>query len=107
MTEMTKDGSVIDASGTKATPSGKCSAADAATLSASRVLPTPPGPVSVRSGTSLPNEQCADHRQFPLASNQRGAGQRQVENGRLEGNEAVMAPLAEDLTRTGDDSAVP
>lgn len=43
----TRLGSASCASGTKATPSGKSDATCAAASSASRVLPTPPGPVRV------------------------------------------------------------
>lgn len=45
----TRSESVIDASGTNSAPSAKSSSIAAAASSASRVLPTPPGPVSVSS----------------------------------------------------------
>ena len=49
--EATRSGSRSDASGTQKTPSGNPSASSAASWSASRVLPVPPGPTSVRSRT--------------------------------------------------------
>src|SRR5215207_5430089 len=52
MAEATRPVSLIGARSTKVTPSGKSSATIAAALKASRVLPTPPGPVKVRRGTS-------------------------------------------------------
>src|SRR5262249_4369378 len=52
----TSDGSLIAASGTKCTPSGKPPAAPAASAMDSLVLPQPPGPVSVRS--LLPPRRC-------------------------------------------------
>ena len=48
----TSSGSAIGASATKNTPCGKSSTSSAAAWSASRVLPVPPGPVSVSSRTS-------------------------------------------------------
>src|SRR5690348_16079127 len=52
----TSDGSLIAASGTKCTPSGKRPAAPAASAMDSLVLPQPPGPVSVSS--LLPQRSC-------------------------------------------------
>src|SRR5690348_13056181 len=52
----TSDGSLIAASGTKCTPSGKPPAAPAASAMDSLVLPQPPGPVSVSS--LLPPRRC-------------------------------------------------
>ena len=54
MVTATRAASVSGASGTKNTPPVKCPAQLAAASSASRVLPVPPGPVNVRSRTSLP-----------------------------------------------------
>jgi hypothetical protein len=100
MTEVTKNGSVIDASGTKATPSGKSAAADAATLSASRVLPTPPGPVSVRSGTSS-RRSCpriiATSRSLPMSGG-RDSGSREW---RPDARESVMAIPREYVRASG------
>ena len=48
----TSAGSAIGASATKNTPCGKSSTSSAAAWSASRVLPVPPGPVSVSRRTS-------------------------------------------------------
>ena len=52
-------GSAIGARLTKKTPSGNSSIASAASWSASRVLPVPPGPVSVRRRTSCRWKQAA------------------------------------------------
>ena len=51
--EMTSAGSLIGARSTNQTPSAKSSSSAAATCSARRVLPMPPGPVSVTRRTSL------------------------------------------------------
>src|SRR4051812_25566068 len=52
MADTTRLGSLIGASWTTVTPSGKSSATIAAALNARRVFPTPPGLVRVSSGTS-------------------------------------------------------
>ncbi len=56
---------------TKHTPSGNVAAISAATASASRVLPTPPGPVRVTSGTSGRSSRSRDGGDLVLPADQR------------------------------------
>ena len=78
MAEATSPGSLIGASATKNTPSAKCSITSAATCSARRVLPIPPGPVRVSSRTSVAQQPPPHLRQLAAASDQRGRLHRQV-----------------------------
>ena len=62
-------GSVTPASSTNQTPPGNCSRTSAATASASRVLPTPPDPVSVTSRSS--RSELAERGDVVLPADQR------------------------------------
>ena len=86
-------------SGTQKTPSGNSSTASAASWSASRVLPLPPGPVSVseamRRGRAAPRLL-----ELALAADERRRLDRQVRPvERLERRELVVAELEEPLRR--------
>ena len=70
-------GSRSGASGTQKTPSGKRSDASAAACNASRVLPVPPGPVSVSRRTS-PRDSSSTSAQLSLPAQERRRGNRQV-----------------------------
>ena len=74
MAGATRAGSASGARSTKATPSAKSAASDLATRSASRVLPTPPGPVRVTRRTSGRRKQVDDGRDLALPADE--AGQR-------------------------------
>ena len=63
---------------TNATPSRKAPASSSATAIARRVLPTPPGPVSVSSRTSVAAEERTDRGQLALPPYQRRARRRQA-----------------------------
>src|SRR5215217_2728354 len=85
MAEATRPGSLIGARSTKVTPSGKSSATIAAALKASRVLPTPPGQVKVRRGTSSRTNRsrtAASSRSRPISGVRGGTsdGKRLTEN---------------------------
>ena len=67
-----------DASDTQKTPSGKRSDASAAACRARRVLPVPPGPVSVNKPHVVPPHQREHLRQLTLTAQKRGRGDRQV-----------------------------
>ena len=68
----TRSGRRAAARGTKATPSAKSAAqVGRAAASASRVLPTPPGPVRVSRRTSGPRQKRPHGRQLALAPDQR------------------------------------
>ena len=98
--ERTRAGSWIEASGTNQMPSGKSRAASSVTRKAIRVLPTPPGPVRVTSGTSSRRKRArtaASSRSRPIKG-VRGRGSRRK---RLE---ADMAVLAKHLSDMGNDS---
>src|SRR5215213_6175881 len=96
MADVTSPGSVIGASSTKLTPSGKLVATAAAALSASRVLPTPPGPERVRRGTSSRSNSSrtvASSRSRPI-NGVRGSDR----DGECWDKAVVMATLAVDLS---------
>ena len=69
----TSSASASGARSTQTMPSAKCAATSWAMAWASRVLPTPPGPVSVRSGTAS-QEQRADPGKFRLPADEPGSG---------------------------------
>src|SRR5262249_15315145 len=108
MASATNAGSPTSASGTNHTPSGKSPAAPSAMQMASRVLPTPPGPVKVSNGTeeSSSSARPRDNSRSRPISGVRAAG---GIAGRSDGN-AVSMLLARSLPReelTLADSAVP
>ena len=69
--ETTRSGSRTAARETKTAPSANAASSSAATSIARRVLPTPPGPVSVTRRTSGSSQQVADGRDLPLPPDQR------------------------------------
>ena len=78
-------GSRACARSTKKTPSSKCSRASDAAWTASRVLPIPPGPVSVTSRTASPRSRrasCSSSAARPTSAD--------VETGRLFGVESMV-----------------
>ena len=78
MVGTTRAGSTSRERRTNQTPSANASTSSAATCSARRVLPMPPGPVSVTSRTSSRPQQRRERGQLLLATQQRGGLQRQV-----------------------------
>ena len=72
MAEATCVGSWTGASATNQTPSGKSAAMSCATRMASRVLPTPPGPVSVTSRTVSPQKAVDGKRDLALPADEAG-----------------------------------
>ena len=91
----TRSGDSSDASGTKRAPAAKPSAISRATSIASRVLPTPPGPVTVRSRTS----RRASNARSPASSRSRptnavkGAGRNR--SAAVGDDELMWSPIAE------------
>ncbi len=77
--EATRAGSRTGARGTNQTPSGKAPATSSATRSASRVLPTPPGPVRVSRRTPSWRSAGDGVGDLALAADEGGEGQRQVD----------------------------
>ena len=74
-------GSVTAASGTNQTPSGMAAMTSPATASDSRVLPVPPGPVSV---SSRVRDEQVDRRGDLVPPDERGELRRQVVGRRVE-----------------------
>lgn len=66
------------ASGTHHTPSGNESASSAASWSANRVFPVPPGPTSVSSRTEGAEARSTSSSQLGVASQERGSGYREI-----------------------------
>ena len=92
----TCNGFSSDASGTHTTPSGNASATPAAACSDSRVLPIPPGPVSVTSRTFSRSEQRGDLLDGILAPDEGGRRHRQIRPvERAQRREAGVAELVQ------------